>query len=388
MNAAPKNKLTSLFEDAAPASVKEPVDKADLADINNAQAVIPYLADIQRHYREAEVRHRPRHRPARAATSAPCSLHLPAAVLCSLKKQPREKKESARGPLARPQPRDACLSASCAAASAHARAVRRCSSPRLARPLCSPPSPPPPFVQGINLASATFMTKQTDINEKMRAILIDWLVEVHLKFKLMPETLYLTVNLIDRFLEKETIARNKLQLVGVTAMFIASKYEEIYAPECRDFVYISDKAYTREQILQMEGLMLSKLNFQLTTPNALVFMKRFAKVAGILATPRTKTELLTNYLVELTLQEYKMLKYLPSTIAAASTYLALKTMGQQAWTPELVQHACYTEAAIMPCVRDINALHKNAAANNLQAVRKKYAQEKHGSVSGIPPASV
>ena len=136
------------------------------------------------------------------------------------------------------------------------------------------------------------MTKQTDINEKMRAILIDWLVEVHLKFKLMVETLYLTVNLIDRYLEKESITRNKLQLVGVTAMFLASKYEEIYAPECRDFVYISDKAYTREQILAMEGLMLSKLNFQLTTPNALVFLKRFAKVAGIATTPRSTTELL------------------------------------------------------------------------------------------------
>ena len=64
-------------------------------------------------------------------------------------------------------------------------------------------------------------------------------------------------------------------------MFIASKYEEIYAPECRDFVYISDKAYTRDEILRMEGLMLSKLNFQLTAPNAFVFIKRFAKVAGI-----------------------------------------------------------------------------------------------------------
>jgi hypothetical protein len=243
--------------------------------------------------------------------------------------------------------------------------------------------------QGINLASANFMQKQTDINQKMRAILIDWLVEVHLKFKLMPETLYLTVNLIDRFLEVEVIARNKLQLVGVTAMFIASKYEEIYAPECRDFVYISDKAYTREQILAMEGLMLSKLNFQLTTPNAQVFSKRFAKVAGIVGSgPRTKTELLQNYLVELTLQEYSMLKYLPSTIAAAATDLALKTMGQQPWTPELQQHACYTEAAVLPCVRDMNALHKNAASNNLQAVRKKFAQEKHGSVSGIPPASL
>ena len=80
------------------------------------------------------------------------------------------------------------------------------------------------------------MIKQEDINEKMRAILVDWLVEVHLKFKLMPETLYLTVNLIDRYLEKEKIKRSQLQLVGVTAMFIASKYEEIYAPEDRKSV--------------------------------------------------------------------------------------------------------------------------------------------------------
>ena len=87
------------------------------------------------------------------------------------------------------------------------------------------------------------MSKQTDINAKMRAILIDWLVEVHLKFKLVAETLYLTVSLIDRFLEREQIPRNKLQLVGVTAMFVACKYEEVFPPACSDFVFVSDKLY-------------------------------------------------------------------------------------------------------------------------------------------------
>lgn len=96
------------------------------------------------------------------------------------------------------------------------------------------------------IAQPGYMKKQTDINEKMRAILVDWLVEVHLKFKLYPETLYLTINLIDRYLEKEEVLRQDLQLVGVTAMLIASKYEEIYAPEVRDFVYITDKAYSKE----------------------------------------------------------------------------------------------------------------------------------------------
>jgi G2/mitotic-specific cyclin-B, other len=90
----------------------------------------------------------------------------------------------------------------------------------------------------------------------MRSILIDWLVEVHLKFKLVPESLYLTVNLIDRYLEREQVHRSKLQLVGVTAMLIACKYEEIYPPIVKDFVYITDNAYTKEEILEQERIML------------------------------------------------------------------------------------------------------------------------------------
>jgi len=80
----------------------------------------------------------------------------------------------------------------------------------------------------------------------MRQILIDWLVEVHLKFKLLPETLFLTVNLIDRYTYIKQVKRNDYQLLGVTAMLIACKYEEIYAPEIKDFIYMTDKAYTKE----------------------------------------------------------------------------------------------------------------------------------------------
>jgi G2/mitotic-specific cyclin-B, other len=102
----------------------------------------------------------------------------------------------------------------------------------------------------------------------MRSILIDWLVEVHLKFKLVPESLYLTVNLIDRFLEREQVKRSKLQLIGVTAMLIACKYEEIYPPIVKDFVYITDNAYTKEEILDQERRMLTALDFdiQITSP--------------------------------------------------------------------------------------------------------------------------
>ena len=99
-----------------------------------------------------------------------------------------------------------------------------------------------------------YMETQPHINERMRSILVDWLVEVHLKFKLVPETLYLTINLIDRFLERQEVSRPKLQLVGVTSLLIASKYEEIYPPELRDLVYICDRAYTRSEVSQSSVL--------------------------------------------------------------------------------------------------------------------------------------
>ena len=109
----------------------------------------------------------------------------------------------------------------------------------------------------------------------MRAILIDWLVEVHLKFKLLPETLYLTVNLIDRFLERDTIERGRLQLVGVTCMLIACKYEEIYPPIVKDFVYITDNAYSHQEILRMEQKILTSLDFNIQITSIWRFFERF-----------------------------------------------------------------------------------------------------------------
>merc|ERR1719491_1265825 len=107
-----------------------------------------------------------------------------------------------------------------------------------------------------------YMENQTHINERMRSILVDWLVEVHLKFKLVPETLYLTINIIDRFLERQEVSRPKLQLVGVTALLIGSKYEEIYPPELRDLVYICDRAYSKQEILDMEETVLKTLEYK------------------------------------------------------------------------------------------------------------------------------
>ena len=172
-------------------------------------------------------------------------------------------------------------------------------------------------------------------------------------------------------------------------MFLASKYEEIYAPECRDFVYISDRAYTREQILQMEAKMLQTLGFHLTAPSAFVFLKRMLKLGSTYytSTPSTKTALLATYLVELTLQEYSFLKFPASTVAASALYLALGTLGakQCAWGPEL--QSWYSEEDLRPCVRELHELHVKhfGCACTLRAVHRKYSQEKQGAVASIPP---
>ena len=89
---------------------------------------------------------------------------------------------------------------------------------------------------------------QTEITDRMRQILVSWLVEVHLKFKLLPETLFITVNLVDRYIERQKVTRSEFQLLGVTAMQIASKYEEIVVPRIDDFIEMTDNAYTKDQV--------------------------------------------------------------------------------------------------------------------------------------------
>ena len=113
--------------------------------------------------------------------------------------------------------------------------------------------------------SCNYMDSQQDLNEMMRGILIDWLIEVHDKFELMEETLYLTISVIDRFLAVHQIVRKKLQLVGVTALLLACKYEEVSVPVVDDLILISDKAYTRKEVLDMVKISFFSLIINLLT---------------------------------------------------------------------------------------------------------------------------
>ena len=237
-------------------------------------------------------------------------------------------------------------------------------------------------VEPLTRVSCNYMRSQTDINHKMRAILVDWLVEVHLKFKLMPETLFLTHNLIDRFLEKKVVSRKNLQLVGVTAMLLASKYEEIWAPEVRDFVYISDNAYTREQIIEMEKDMLSELGFHLTVPTPFNFLSRFFKAAGA----DKQMQLLSNFLVECALVDYGALKFSNSMLAASCVYVAMRCLNKGRWDANMKIHTRYAESDILECADAVSRLQRAAPTANLSAVYKKYSNDKFMAVAKIAPA--
>jgi hypothetical protein len=119
----------------------------------------------------------------------------------------------------------------------------------------------------------------------MRSVLIDWLIQVHLKFHLLQETLYLCVQIIDAYLMAVDVPKMQLQLVGVTAMFVASKYEEMYVPAIDDFVYMTDNTYTKAEIRSMEISILKQLDFMFCKPFPLHFLRRFSKAGQVRAKP-------------------------------------------------------------------------------------------------------
>ncbi|KAH8975113.1 hypothetical protein BDL97_01G139500 [Sphagnum fallax] len=214
-------------------------------------------------------------------------------------------------------------------------------------------------------------------------------IEVHLKFKLMMETLYLTTNLIDRYLSVRSVSRKNLQLVGVTALLLAAKYEEIWAPEVHDFIFISDNAYTREQILNMEKSMLNTLQFNLTVPTPYVFVARCLKAAAADKEEKavaTELEMVSWYLVELCLTEYSMVKFCPSHLAAAAVYTAQNTLARKpCWGPALQQHSGYTEAQLMECATMMVAFQSKAGTGSLTVVHKKYSNTRFLSVAKLTP---
>ncbi|KAB2030669.1 hypothetical protein ES319_D05G249300v1 [Gossypium barbadense] len=233
--------------------------------------------------------------------------------------------------------------------------------------------------------STNFMeTIQNDINSSMRAILIDWLVEVAEEYRLVQDTLYLTVSYIDRYLSGNTMNRQRLQLLGVACMMIASKYEEICAPQVEEFCYITDNTYFKDEVLEMESSVLNYLKFEMTAPTAKCFLRRFVRAAqGINEVPSMQLECMANYIAELSLLEYSMLCYPPSLIAASAIFLAkfILLPSKKPWNSTLQHYTLYKPSDLFECVKDLHRLCCNNNNSTLPAIREKYSQHKYKCVA-------
>ncbi|PPS12499.1 hypothetical protein GOBAR_AA08133 [Gossypium barbadense] len=254
-------------------------------------------------------------------------------------------------------------------------------------------------------------TIQQDITQSMRGILVDWLVEVSEEYKLMPDSLYLTVHLIDWFLSKNYIERQRLQLLGITCMLIASKYEEICAPRVEEFCFITDNTYTKEEVLKMETKVLKYFGFQIFAPTAKTFLSKYEEICAprveefcfitdntytkeerflraaqaSYKSPSIEMEYLANYLAELTLIDYEFLNFVPSIVAASAVFLARWTLDQSShpWNSTLEHYTAYNQSDLKTTVIALQDLQLNTKGCPLSAIRMKYRQQKFKSVAAL-----
>ena len=180
------------------------------------------------------------------------------------------------------------------------------------------------------LPNAHYMDNQAEIQWSMRSVLMDWLVQVHHRFGLLPETLFLCCNYIDRFLSCKVVSLGKLQLVGATAIFIAAKYEEINCPSVQEIVYMVDNGYTVDEILKAERFMLSMLQFELGWPGPMSFLRRISKADDYDLETRT----LAKYFLELTIMDERFVGSPPSFLAAGAHCLARMMLKKGPWVSQ------------------------------------------------------
>jgi len=226
---------------------------------------------------------------------------------------------------------------------------------------------------------------QSEITEKMRAYLIDWLSELHLKFKLWPETLYVCTGIIDKFIMLcPDIKKKDLQCLGITALHIAGKYEEIYPPELKQILRVTDNAVSKEEVLALEFKILQTLDFNVTFPSILRFMERYARIAQV----QERTQILAQYLCDTCLLDCTLMKERPSKLAAVCLYAAMKlakgAVGNNAnlaapalfWNATLTKNTGYKEEEVRGMAMDLIKFVRNVETSSLQSLYKKYSSSR------------
>jgi len=214
------------------------------------------------------------------------------------------------------------------------------------------------------------MKHQTEINWEHRGILIDWIIQVHARFNLLPESLFLTVNLIDRFLSLRPISLSKLQLVGLACFFIATKFEETCAPSVTEIVFLSDNQYTTAEVLKAEMYILKVTQWDLRCPGPMNWLRRGSKADDCDSNART----VAKYLCEIGCVERRLVGVVPSLIAAAALWLGRMVVGREDWVS--IPRAFSRISLTLPAAPHPGALHNLFGEGDLPH-RYHYARVHH-----------
>ncbi|KAM4818413.1 G2/mitotic-specific cyclin-B3 isoform 2-T2 [Thomomys bottae] len=226
-----------------------------------------------------------------------------------------------------------------------------------------------------------YMDKQTDLSCDMRALLVDWLVEVQMNFEMRHETLYLAVKLVDHYLTLSLCKKENLQLLGSTAFFIAAKFEEPYPPSLKEFLYICEDLYQRRDMLDMEASVLTTLDYDINIPIPYHFLRRYAMCLQSSMTTLT----LSRYICEITLQESHYIPERASKLAAGSFLLALCMKNLGHLIRSLERHSGYTVSDLYCLVRKLNVLVTLQPYCEFKTVYNKYSSEVYYEVAKIGP---
>ncbi|KAF8067783.1 nime/cyclinb [Lyophyllum atratum] len=216
-----------------------------------------------------------------------------------------------------------------------------------------------------------YMANHPELDWEKRGILVDWILQVHARFNLLQETLFLFTNILDRFLSARPISLAKLQLVGITAFFIAAKYEETYAPSVAEIAYLADGQYTVEEILKAERYLLKTLDWDLRYPGPMGWLRRGSKADDC----DTKARTVGKYLMEIGCLEWRLVGTLPSLLAAAALWLGRLVLGREIWTPNLEHYMTYTEAELLPTANIM--LNYILEPIQHESLYKKYAHKRY-----------
>jgi G2/mitotic-specific cyclin 1/2 len=222
------------------------------------------------------------------------------------------------------------------------------------------------------------LLNQADINFDMRAILVDWIIDVHKNYRLLPETLFICISIIDRYLTKKQILRTRLQLLGTTALFISSKYEEIIYPCIEEFTKVTDDAYNKEEVLQMETEIFQLLEFELTYPSAF----RFFEIISLNYNFSEVEFYYGCYMLEYFLISPNCNKYFPSVIALAIVLLILKIKNYENYRDLYsLADSLESQRLVKQCAKEIYEFPATGKNFNLHSVFNKYSSSLYHCVA-------